>query len=69
MTGNPQLGINVTGSYNTLRNNELSGNVSQDILVGNAGQGNVIMANVYCKLNPAGLNTVITGNVDRVDNC
>lgn len=58
--------IELLGDNATARNNELSGNVG-DIAV--YGTGNVIMGNVYCSLFDFGTNTVITGNVDRVNAC
>lgn len=64
-------GIVITGSFNTLRNNDasFSAGTNGDIHIDVGANSNVLIGNVFCDIVVFGANTSTIGNVDRVDAC
>ena len=62
---NTQVGIELNGSRNTLRNNELSLNTGFDIDIDGGSSSNAIIGNVNCSFGNNGTGTVFLNNLNR----
>lgn len=63
------FGISVAGSFNSIRNNDLTGSSSSDIQLAVSANSNAFIGNVYCDITVGGTNNIYTGNIDRTDAC
>ena len=62
---NFMVGIELSGSRSTLRNNELSLNTVRDIVIDVGGSSNAIIGNVNCSFTDNGTGTQFAANINR----